>query len=158
MKPKGHIEVENGAQIRERDSGDTQYVPILSGSGTVGTPTPSGASGTITTSTATGRWQRNGSVVHIALIVTISAVGSASGDLSITLPASVPASMDLSMDQGIGASLENITYGSSVLQITGRILNNSRTIKLYGQKSDAASAIVAAENGTAYINGSYFCA
>lgn len=120
------------------------------------TPVPTGASGDITTETSTGRWCRIGPMVFLVLKTTIATLGDASGDLTITLPAAVPAAADISMDQPLSLSHSGLEYGEGELEVSAKILSNTKTIQLQALKDDAAPAVVDAQAMTVEIAGCYF--
>lgn len=121
------------------------------------TPTIAGAAGSVTTSTCTGYWSRvSAKVVQFVLQIVVTDVGTATGDLTITLPAALPAAGDLSLDQPLALHTESITEAS--VQLTAKILTNTKTVKLYDVKTNAAADILDIENGTIQISGSYITA
>lgn len=117
------------------------------------TPVPTGASGTITTETSTGRWCRIGPLVFIVAKIDITDVGTATGDLTITLPAAVPAAASISMDQPLAVHTENVT--EAAVQLSAKILDNTKTIKFYDITTNAAATITDVENGTFEVAGCY---
>lgn len=119
------------------------------------TPVPTGASGTITTETSSGRWCRVGPLVFITLQVAITDVGTATGDLTITLPAAVPAAADISLNQALACHTESADYGTGVVQLSAYIVTNTKTIQVGEMKDDAASTVLDVENATFVITGCY---
>lgn len=117
------------------------------------TPVPTGASGTITTETSTGRWCRIGPLVFVVAKVIITDVGTGSGDLTITLPAACPAAANISLDQPLALHTESVTEAS--VQLSAKIVSNTKTIKFYDVKTNAAADITDVENGTFEIAGCY---
>lgn len=154
------VQIENAAgtawvDALKLDSSDKPLLGASSSNAAAMTPVPTGAAGSITTQTSTGRWCRIGPLVFVNLKVVITDVGTATGDLTITLPSAVPASADASLDTPLALSFASLNYGAGDLQVTAKILSNTKTIKLYASADDGAGLIVDAENMTVEVAGCY---
>lgn len=120
------------------------------------TPVVTGSSGSVSLAyTSSGKWSQVGKLVHFSLTCNVSSVGSATGNFVITLPSPMPASANDSIDRSLATESESITYPTLALQLTAKLLANSNTIQIYGQKTGAASAILAIGTGTLTICGTY---
>ena len=68
------------------------------------TPTISSGSGTITTASGTGRWLKQGKIIHFAVVLTITTNGTGAGYIGFTLPSACAASVEhtfVGQDRGI---------------------------------------------------------
>jgi hypothetical protein len=119
----------------------TGTVMVGSGVGawTAYTPTISAASGTITTSSATGQYQTIGKTCILNMNITITTVGSASGSCNATLPFT---------------SASNIQIGGYGMEVN----TNGAMLKGYIGGSTSTLQITSYANGSpfAYGSGSVF--
>lgn len=119
------------------------------------TPVPTPAAGAIAVETSLGRWHRVGSLVFIAMKITITDVDTGTGDLTITLPAGLPAAADLSMDQVLSLSYSGVTPDVLAVQVSAKIVSNTKTVKIYNLLSNDVPTILDAENCILEVTGCY---
>jgi len=95
------------------------------------TPTVSSQSGTITTSSASGRYQQIGKTVHFSIKVTITTAGTGSGNLVVSLPVNTQDALTNQICSGFeGSVIGHMLYGAiSGNQFTARDYANVSVIQ-----------------------------
>lgn len=106
------------------------------------TPTVSAQIGTITTASASGRYQQIGKVVFITVTCTVTTAGTGSGNLSLSLPVTANTTITSQVVNGI----EGATTGNSVRGLIGSTTMNIRDYKNAGVIVDGA---------VVFLTGSY---
>lgn len=107
------------------------------------TPTVTAQTGTITTSSASGRFQQIGKTVFITVTCTITTAGTGSGNLTLTLPVNSNTSISIQVLRGIEAT----TTGNDVRGL----LTSGATMDIRDYKN--AGVIVNA--ASVYLSGNY---
>jgi hypothetical protein len=107
------------------------------------TPTVSASSGTITTSSATGRFHVIGKTVHFTVTITITTNGTGSGALRFTLP-KLCRNNSIAAGRGEGGS----TTGD---MMQARLSAGSSTVNVF----NFDNAYPGSDGATIYVSGSY---
>ena len=104
------------------------------------TPTVTASTGALTTASATGYYRRHGKVVHVAINVSVTTVGSGSGALLATLP---------------------VTASAQPFVLAGRLRNNGHMLQAFNDGTafvsivDYTNTFPGADGNTMFVSGSY---